>query len=244
MKWPSRVHCSLTVALLMFGSLARAASPQADEPELRRMTQELLDAVAPGQTEVWERYLNDDFIQMDENGIVRNKPQTLAELRPLPAGLEGRIAVDRFQVVFVGEAAVAAVEIQEHLDYHGQIIRSRFRSLDTWHRTASGWRLAGQHVAAVLKDPPAAALAREQLCAYEGVYVLKPGIETTIRCGDDGLSSQREDRPSVNYLAELADVFFAPGQPRTRRIFMRDAAGRVTGFVDRREGADVRWTRR
>jgi hypothetical protein len=38
-------------------------------------------------------------------------------------------------------------------------------------------------------------------------------------------------------------VFFAAGQPRTRRIFVRDAAGRIVGFVDRREGEDVRWTK-
>ena len=41
----------------------------------------------------------------------------------------------------------------------------------------------------------------------------------------------------------LRDVFFVPGQPRTRRIFTRDAQGRVDGFVDRREGEDIRWTR-
>lgn len=33
-------------------------------------------------------------------------------------------------------------------------------------------------------------------------------------------------------------MFFAPGKPRTRRIFIRDANGAITGFVDRREGID------
>jgi hypothetical protein len=32
-----------------------------------------------------------------------------------------------------------------------------------------------------------------------------------------------------------------PGQPRTRRIFLRDPAGKIAGFGDRREGEDVRW---
>ena len=184
------------------------------------------------------------FSTSTRTAIVRNKAELIAELQPLPAGLEGRIVVDRFRVVFAGDTAIAAVEVQEHLDYHGQPIRSRFRSLDTWRRTPQGWRLAGQHIAAVLKDPPAVALSRGQLCAYEGVYSLKPGLETTITCADDGLTSRREDRPVVKYLPELLDVFFAPGQPRTRRIFTRDTAGRVTGFVDRREGEDVGWTRR
>lgn len=42
---------------------------------------------------------------------------------------------------------------------------------------------------------------------------------------------------------ELPDVLFAPDQLRIRKIFQRDAAGRITGFVDRREGGDLVWRR-
>jgi Phenazine biosynthesis-like protein len=48
-------------------------------------------------------------------------------------------------------------------------------------------------------------------------------------------------RPPATYLPEVRDVFFVAGQPRSRRIFTRDPAGVVVGFVDRREGGDVRW---
>ena len=108
---------------------------------------------------------------------------------------------------------------------------------------ASRWRLIGQHTVAVLKDPPAVRLTREELCEYAGVYTLTPAIQTTVRCGEDGLTSERADRPVVKYAPELRDLFFVPGQPRSRRIFTRDPAGRVDGFVDRREGEDVRWRR-
>ena len=69
------------------------------------------------------------------------------------------------------------------------------------------------------------------------------GPESKKAVWDDGLISQRPDRPETKYQAEIRDVFFVAGQPRTRRIFTRDGNGRVTGFVDRREGEDVRWTR-
>ncbi|HEX7842382.1 MAG TPA: hypothetical protein VF469_33145 [Kofleriaceae bacterium] len=39
-------------------------------------------------------------------------------------------------------------------------------------------------------------------------------------------------------------MLFVPGQPRSRKIFHRDAAGRITGFADRHEARDVVWTRR
>jgi hypothetical protein len=44
-------------------------------------------------------------------------------------------------------------------------------------------------------------------------------------------------------LVEVHDVLFTPGQPRTRKIFQRDANGKVTGFLDRRGGEDVVWRR-
>jgi hypothetical protein len=103
--------------------------------------------------------------------------------------------------------------------------------------------LLAEQVAAVLKDPPSIKLTQQQLCGYSGTYSLTADIKTRIRCTQDGLAAERSDRPPAQYLAEVPDVFFVAGQPRTRRIFVRDAQGKVVGFVDRREGEDVRWTR-
>jgi Domain of unknown function (DUF4440) len=223
---------------------AGPSTPGSDsEAELRRITQELMDAIAPGKADVWRRYLHESVVHLDENGVVRDKAALLKELTPLPAGLVGRIEVDRYQVKLHGDTAVAAGETQEYLDYHGQSLRTRFRFLDTWLRTREGWRLIAQHTSAVLKDPPAVRLTRDELCAYAGLYQLTPAITTVVRCTDDGLTSERTGRPAATYLAEVRDVFFVAGQPRTRRIFLRDANGKVVAFVDRREGEDVRWQR-
>ena len=235
----------LVSPLFVSGAVSGAEQPDdaAVEAELRGITQEMMDAIAPGHAEVWERYLDERLIHVDENGTVRGKAELLAELKPLPPGLIGRIKVERFRMALHDETAVAAYELQEHLDYHGQILRSRFRTTDTWLKTARGWRLIGTQTAAVLKDPPAVTLSRAQLCEYDGSYALTDEITTTIRCSDDGLAARRADRAPANYRAEILDVFFVPGEPRTRRIFERDPQGRIVGFVDRREGEDVRWRR-
>jgi ketosteroid isomerase-like protein len=81
------------------------------------------------------------------------------------------------------------------------------------------------------------------LCSYAGTYELTPDITTVVRCTEEGLTSERTGRPAATYLPEVRDVFFVPGQPRSRRIFTRDANGRVDGFGDRREGKDIRWRR-
>jgi hypothetical protein len=224
------------------GQRTSAATPASDvEAVLKRQTQELMDAVAPGHAEVWRRYLLEDAVYLDENGVVFDRAGLLKELTPLPAGLVGRIAVDQFRLTLHGDTAVVAAELQEYLDYHGQDLRTRFRFLDTWLRTPAGWRLAARHTAAVLKDPPAVSLSSTELCAYAGEYRLAPAITTTVRCTAKELVSERSGRPPATYLPEVRDVFFVAGQPRSRRIFTRDSGGEVVGFVDRREGEDVRW---
>jgi len=233
----------LGLALAVPGA-GQSAPPPDPATELRRVTQELLDAIAPGNAAPWKRVLDERFTHLDENGVVRDRAAFLAELQPLPAGLVGRIEIDKWAAAVHGETVVTVYEIQESLDYHGQALRSRFRSMDTWVSTPDGWRLIAEHTAAVLKDPPAVKISKQELCEYAGSYTLTAEIGTTIRCTAEGLVSERTGRPAATYSAELHDVFFVPGQPRSRRIFTRDGAGRVDGFVDRREGEDVRWTRR
>lgn len=232
------------------GLLLLAAAPAIAEPappeletQLRAMTQQLLDAVAPGDAAVWERILHPNFLHLDENGTIRTKAELVAEIRPLPSGLVGGIRVDRFRAELTGDTVVVAHEDQESLDYHGQHLATRFRSLDTWRHTPEGWRLIGQHTAAVLRDPPAIALSEAELCAYAGTYRLTDAITSAISCDGAELVSTRAGRPDTRFRPELRDLFFAPGQPRSRRIFLRDDAGRITGFADRREGEDIVWRR-
>lgn len=233
----------LALALAGTASAAIGADRSGDEAMLRSYTQQLLDAIAPGDKGPWEKLLAPGYFQMDEEGTLRTKEQLLKELRPLPPGLTGQLRVDEFKVVFDGNVALVAHVDQEQLDYHGQMLRSRFRSFDTWQRGNGGWRLLGQHAAAVLKDPPAVHVPWTDNCAYAGRYRLTAAIEVTIRCTPQGLVAEREGRPPAAYSMEAADVFFLSGQPRTRRIFEHDGGGAVTGFVDRREGEDVRWTK-
>jgi hypothetical protein len=222
---------------------AQAAAPPAAATELRKIAQEMLDAIAPGNAEVWRRYLHERVILVDENGTVRTKAEMLKEFSPLPPGLAGNLEVDTFRIETHGDVAVLAYEAQEHLDYHGQILQSRYRINDTWLKTAQGWQLLAEQVAAVLKDPPSVKLTQQQLCEYSGTYSLTAEITATISCTADGLTAERSGRKPSPYLAEVKDVFFAAGQPRTRRIFVRDAQGKVVAFVDRREGEDIRWSR-
>ena len=226
----------------------RPAPPQSSdeastEAELKRMTNELLDAVAPGHADVWKRYTHDRLIYVSENNRQLTKEELLAELQPLPKGLVGELEVGAFKAELHGDVAVTTYIADERLDYHGQVLQSRFRTTDTWLKTGAGWRLIASQVLAVLEDPPAITLPRTALCAYNGTYRLTPEIVTKITCTGDGLSSERTGRPPILMKPEVPDVFFTPGFPRTRRIFQRTPTGTITAFVDRREGLDLRWVK-
>ncbi len=99
----------------------KAAAPDAEvEREIKRISQELLDAIAPGNKAVWERYLADDCIYSDENGRTLNKAQLLEDLRPLPAGYSGTIAIAESQIRVHKDAAVIANRMIENETIYGQ----------------------------------------------------------------------------------------------------------------------------
>jgi len=54
-----------------------------------KATQEMLDAVAPGDKKVWEHFLAQEAIYTDENGKTYTKKEFLDELKPLPPIAKG-----------------------------------------------------------------------------------------------------------------------------------------------------------
>ncbi len=113
---------------------------------------------------------------------------------------------------------------------------------ETWLCRGGQWKLA-LHAYVERKDPPAIALSSAELDAYVGRYSAAPDLKLTIRREGDHLVMQRDGKPAQTLLAEARDVLFIPGEPRDKNLFQRDARGRVTGFIDRREGEDIVWKR-
>lgn len=230
-------------AALTLSAPGAAKDHVADTAALERISQSLLDSIAPGDPRLYSTYLDSALIHVDENNQVRDKPTFLAELKPLPKGIIGTSKVQDFKATFAGDLAFTTYDDQEMVDFYGQPIHTRFRITDTWHRTEAGWRMIGEHIAAVLKDPPAITLPKEVLCSYAGTYQLTAAIVAQVRCEGDHLVAERPGRPAATYKPEVRDLFFAPGSPRSRRVFLRDASGAISGFADRREGEDAIWQR-
>jgi Domain of unknown function (DUF4440) len=221
---------------------ADAARAAATSATLARATQALADALAPGERAVWEHYADSSLTYVTEDNEVKSRTQQLDDIKPLPAGSSGWIVVQEFRCTDFGRFAVTTYLMDEHETIEGHELHARYRESDTWRATAAGWRLVAAQVYAIPQDPPRGEAAGV-LTDYAGVYGLSASTRQTIRQDGDHLVAERPGRVPQPLLPESGDVFFTPGHPRTRRIFLRGAAGRVVGFADRREGTDLVWTR-
>ena len=243
MRSPSR---SIVLAFALTSACATGPAVRAPgnpEAVLRAQTLALLDAVSAGDKQVWDRLLDPKIIYLSEAGVVQTKAELLAEVAPLPAGISGRIEIGKFEVVPYGDTAVVMHVDEEFENYFGHQIHAQYMNTATWRLGSDGWKLIAQQVHASLLDPPAIALPAAQLDEYIGTYQLTDAIGYAIRRDGDHLVGERTGRPPQVLQVEARDVLFVAGQPRSRKIFLRDPAGQLTGFADRREARDVVWTR-
>jgi hypothetical protein len=214
-----------------------------DDAVLRAQTQALMDAVSAGDATIWDRYMDPRAVYVAETGAVDTKATLLPQITPLPKGVSGNIVVDQFRVQRFGDTAVAVWVAKETESYFGHPLTAEYLMTDTWRLASGSWRLVASHVYVKNFDPPAVTLRVEELDDYAGTYRLTDAIAYTIRREASGLVGERSGNKPQPLLVELRDVLFVAGEPRSRKIFQRDAQGKITGFIDRREGHDVPWTR-
>ncbi|WP_158751994.1 nuclear transport factor 2 family protein [Acidobacterium sp. S8] len=207
---------------------------------LRAKDQALLDAIAPGNVKVWDEALASGAVYVDENGVIIDRAAFLKQLTPLPAGASGTLVISSYQATLHGAVATVIHTDDETENYHGQTLKAQYLSTETWQKTQNDWKLLQVHTYAVLKDPPTQKLSENELDTYVGRYSAGD-LVYTLHLEGDRLIGQRGGGPPVEWNAELRDVFFITGDPRIRRIFQRDASGKITGFVDRRESWDLVW---
>ncbi len=227
-----------------FLAVAQQASSTGSVAEVTELLhakdQALMNAVTSGDAKVWDAALAPDVIYLDEAGEINSRADLLKQITPLPPGVSGRITVGDYKVTLHGDTATTFHADNEEETFHGQQLHARYLTTETWQKTGGEWKLLLVHVYAVLHEPPTIKLSPEELDAYVGRYAAGDLTYVISRDGDH-LVGGREGKPASALNVELHDVMFIPGQLRTRKIFQRDAAGKITGFVDRREGVDLVW---
>jgi ketosteroid isomerase-like protein len=231
----------LTKALALLVLLTTSAFAD-DQAVVTAQMQQLADAIASGDVAVWDRYLDADVIYAEEDDSYKGKTGILKEIVPLPKGLSGAIRIELLSFHQDGDVAVGLFRQNETEHYYGQTIYAKYLTNTTWKKRPDGWKLIAAQVLAERIDPPAIALSANQLGQYVGSYRLKNSEPTyTLALVHGQLVGTRSGHKPATWNAEASDVFFIAGDPRIRKIFQRDVAGKVTGFVERRESWDVVW---
>jgi ketosteroid isomerase-like protein len=206
--------------------------------------QEMSDAIASGGSAIWDRYLDASVIFAEEDDTFKGKADMLKEIRPLPKGLSGTIKVELLSYHEDDDVAVALFRQNEIEHYFGQTLYAKYLTNTTWKKRADGWKLIGAQVLAEKTDPPAVTLQPRELAQYVGTYRLKDSEATySLKLIGGQIIGTRDVRKPESWNAEAADVFFVRGDPRIRKIFQRDASGKIAGFVERRESWDIVWTK-
>lgn len=210
--------------------------------QLKQATQELLDAVAPGNKAVWEKYLAPGAIYSDEEGHIKTKEDLIKELDPLPKGYIGSIKVGEPKAFIQENVVVLSHRDREDLELYGQKLVTYFQSTDTWAKQKDGsWRLVALQVMAVPNERKPAKIDPKILDSYVGQYQLTPDVIYTITREGDQLFGQRTGRGKEELLSLYGDVFYRKGVWRGEKVFERNAEGKVIKLLDRRDNNDLVW---
>ena len=213
------------------------------ESELKKISQELLDAITAGDPSVWDRHLAENALVGTEDGRLLTKAQMVKEIQPLPAAYKGSLTMAGVQVRDHGDVAVISYDIPEKLELYGQTLQTRFRSTDTYLRRDGRWRLIALQLQVLPSELEPVAIDPKLLDAYVGRYRLAPEVVYTVTREGNRLMGQRTGREKEELLPKSDTIFFVRGQPRGEKVFARDAKGTITRLIDRRDNNDLVWTR-
>ena len=233
-------------AIILLVVLAMSAAPvwADDRGVITAQMQAMADALVGGESAVWDKYLDANVIYAEEDDTYKGKAETLAELKPLPKGLGGTIKLELLSYHEDGDVAVGLFRQNEIEHYFGQTIYAKYLTNTTWRKRADGWKMIAGQVLAERTDPPAITVPVNRLAQYVGTYQLKDSEATlTLALVGGQLVGTRNGRKPAPWSGEAPDVFFIAGDPRIRKIFQRDAWGKITGFVERRESWDIVWAK-
>jgi hypothetical protein len=220
-------------------TLACAADVPIMRDELVRRTQELYDAIVPGNQAPWKKYFADDCIFADEKGRVLDKPKLIADITPVPAGYSGTIKIENAQSRIIGDTAILSYDADETETIFGQNLKARYHVTDTWLQRNGEWQIIASQAHRYYEDPAVGKADPKKFADYVGTYELAQGQTRSVNAEGDKLFVERNGKKE-QLLPETSEIFFRKGV-EGRILFRCEATGKVDALIDRRNNEDVIW---
>jgi len=233
----------LAILLILFcgSNFVSAADRDAaiTEAELVRRTQELYDALVPGNQAPWKKYFAEDSIFADEKGRTMDKPKLVADITPMPAGYSGAIKIEQVQSRIYNNVAILSYDANEKETIFGQELSARYHVMDTWLRRDGNWQIIASQAHRYYEDPAVGKTDAKKFPDFMGAYELAPGQTRTIIAEGDSLFVERSGKKDQLF-PEASELFFRKGI-EGRILFRYDKSGKVDALIDRRNNEDVVW---
>ena len=241
-------RCGTNIVLPVFLALvspwvsAWAGEPSVTQAELLQHTQELFDALVPGDQTPWKKYYAEDCLYHDEKGRAFDKAGVVGDAPPMPKGYSGVIKLVNPKSLITHDCAILSYDIDETETIFGQGLHARYHQTDTWLLRSGSWRIAATEVMRYYEDPAQGKVDPARFAAYAGTYELsKESDRRTVISVDGGqLLMERTPGTKTPLFPEATDLFFRKGV-EGRILFHLDAEGRVDQLIDRRNNEDVVW---
>lgn len=222
-----------------FSFSARGDDAGITEKELLQRTQELYDAVAPGNQEPWKKYYADDCVFADEKGRQMDKTQLLADLSPMPKGYSGTIKVVRPVSRIFRDVAILSYDCDETEIVFGQHLAARYHTVDTWLRRNDRWQIISSQTMRYYEDPAVGKAEPARFPEFSGTYELAEGQTRKVFTEGDKLFLERKGKREELH-PESPEIFFRQGV-EGRILFRTGAGGQVDALIDRRNNEDIVW---
>jgi hypothetical protein len=232
----------MKLALIKFLSAATivcAADVPITQDELIRRTQELYDALVPGNQAPWKKHFADDCIFADEKGRIFDKTKLIADITPLPSGYSGTIKIENAQSRIIGNTAVLSYDADETETIFGQNLKARYHITDTWLQRDGNWQIIASQAHRYYEDPAVGKADPKKFADFIGTYELAPAQTRSVTGESDKLFIERNGKKE-QLLPETSELFFRKGV-EGRILFRYAATGKVDALIDRRNNEDVIW---
>jgi hypothetical protein len=233
----------LAILLILFCGSNFVSAAERDaaitEAELVRRTQELYDAVVPGNQAPWKKYFAEDSIFADEKGRTMDKPKLVADITPMPAGYSGAIKIEQVQSRIYNNVAILSYDANEKETIFGQELSARYHVMDTWLQRDGNWQIIASQAHRYYEDPAVGKTDSKKFPDFIGGYELAPGQIRTVIAEGDRLFVERSGKKDQLF-PEASELFFRKGI-EGRILFRYDKNGKVDALIDRRNNEDVVW---
>ena len=219
---------------------ARARQSTVTQEELVRRTQELFDAVAPGDPAPFKKYFAEDAMFFDEKGRSMDKAALVKDVQPLPKGYSGSIKIVRPKSHIEDNVAILSYDLDEIEVVFGQKLTARYHETDTWMRRGSKWQIVAAQVLRYYEDPAPGKADTSKFPDYVGTYQLSAERTIHVTADNGHLYEQRNGRAREELIPEASDIFFRKGV-EGRTLFGYGDEGKVATLIDRRNNEDIIW---